>query len=445
MIDTLHSLLQSGYEYTRKHPQLLMTILLIVLIPVSFLMSGQQFLSASKDNQERLEKEKIGILHDVFSSVLTTASFATQISQTEIENISANNPDITEFKVVKEEENVVKVIASLDPALIGTWDTNPELYRLSNINPNESFIIPYAENGVRYWKSYRLIRSVSGDDYYLYTKTSLQSIDAIFAERILNAYIWLVGILVVVLALVIRHVKLIDYAYLYREIKKADEMKDLFTNMIAHELRAPLTAMRGYASMIEERTDIPTDVQQYAGIIQNSSERLVDVVSDLLDVARIHSGKLSIEKTSVNLKNVIDSVMHELESTALEKSISLQFEASKEDVVINTDGNRLHQAIANLVSNALKYTKAGTITISLEVRTDRVEIRIKDTGMGISAENQKNLFAPFFRVEGKEMDATIGTGLGMWITKQLVELLKGSIAVESIRGVGTHIVVTLPK
>jgi signal transduction histidine kinase len=248
-----------------------------------------------------------------------------------------------------------------------------------------------------------------------------------------------------VLALVIRHVRLIDYAYLYSEIKKVDEVKDLFTNMIAHELRAPLTAMRGYASMIEERTDVPEDVKKYAGIIQNSSERLVDVVSDLLDVARIRSGKLSIEHSSVHIQDVIKAVVHELNASAIEKKIKLQLELPEEDIILNTDGNRLHQAIANLVSNSLKYTKAGDIRIRLEARTDRVEIRIKDTGMGISAENQKNLFAPFFRVEGKEMEATIGTGLGMWITKQLVELLKGSIAVESIRGVGTHIVVTLPK
>ena len=83
--------------------------------------------------------------------------------------------------------------------------------------------------------------------------------------------------------------------------------------------------------------------------------------------------------------------------------------------------------------------------MSVEDRTDRVEIRVKDTGMGISADNQKNLFAPFFRVASVEVDQTIGTGLGMWITKQIIELMRGSIGVESIHGVGTHIVVTLPK
>ncbi len=445
MIDTISVLLQDGYEYIRKHPQLLMTLILIVVIPVGFLMSGQQFLNAAKDNQERLEKDRIGMMHDVFASLLKTTNFNSQLVQNEIESVASHNPDIKKFRVAKEDGDVVKIIASLDIESVGTWDDEPETYRISNINPNESLIVPYAESGVRYWESYRLVRSNNGDDYYIYTETSLEYIDSLFASRIVTAYYWLCSILIVVLLLLLRHVKLIDYAYLYKETKKANEMKDLFTNMIAHELRAPLTAMRGYASMIRERDGVSDEVLEYASRIEDSSLRLVAVVSDLLDVARIHSGKLSISKEELNIQKTISAVIEGMESTAKEKGISISREGILGDIYITSDEKRLFQALSNLVSNSLKYTKAGAITLSIEDRKDRIEIRIKDTGMGISAENQKNLFAPFFRVEGKEMDSTIGTGLGMWITKQLIELLRGSIAVESIRGVGTHVVVTLPK
>lgn len=260
----------------------------------------------------------------------------------------------------------------------------------------------------------------------------------------MSAYYWLFGILAIVLLLVIRHVRLIDYAYLYSETKKANEMKDLFTNMIAHELRAPLTAMRGYASMIREK-DTNVETSGYAQRIEDSAERLVLIVSDLLDVARIHSGKLSIKNERTDIQKVITSVLETLESSAQEKQITLKQESILPELVVNIDSKRFHQALTNLVSNSIKYTKAGNIGISIEERRDRVELRVKDTGMGISAENQKNLFAPFFRIENTETEGTVGTGLGMWITKQLIELMKGSIAVESIRGVGTHIVVTLPK
>ncbi len=97
-----------------------------------------------------------------------------------------------------------------------------------------------------------------------------------------------------------------------------------------------------------------------------------------------------------------------------------------------------------MVSNALKYTKTGTITVALEKVKGRYEIRVKDTGMGISAEDQRRLFAPYFRVASPDVDRTTGTGLGMWITKRMIEEMGGSIDVESIKGVGTHIVISFP-
>ena len=227
--------------------------------------------------------------------------------------------------------------------------------------------------------------------------------------------------------------------------KHANEMKDLFTNMIAHELRAPLTAMRGYASMIMEKMDISHEVKLSATRIEQSASRLSLIVTDLLDVARIQSGKLSMRSERVNITEVINSVIDAMRIVAQEKHITIESDTRVAPTYIQGDEKRLYQAFINLVSNAVKYTKAGAITVSLEERTDRVEVRVKDTGVGMSAEHQKQLFAPFFRIENTETEGTVGTGLGMWITKQLVELMNGSIAVESIKGVGTHVVVTLPK
>lgn len=444
MIDTLITFILNGYTYIKKHPQLLMTLLLIIVIPIAFLVSGQQFLNAARGNQETLEKDRIGMLHDVLGTFITVVQVNQSLVQREIERIKLLNPDIIEFSIGKEEGVSVKILASIATEEINSNAENPDLYRTSNISPSSSLIFSSSAQGVRYWHGYRLVRAESGEHYYIYTKTSLAHIDALFASRIQTAYIWLLGILAVVLLLVVRHVRLIDYAYLYSETKKANEMKDLFTNMIAHELRAPLTAMRGYASMIREKQGVEPEIQKNATNIETAAGRLVLIVSDLLDVARIHSGKLAVNNARTNIHPLINSVIDALQVSAHEKSIQISGE-SISDVYINVDEKRLHQALTNLVSNSIKYTKAGKILVSLQEKNDRIEIRVKDTGMGISAENQKNLFAPFFRVENAEVSATVGTGLGMWITKQLIELMRGSIAVESIQGVGTHIVVTLPK
>lgn len=444
MIDSLGMQFQNGYAYIRKHPQLLVTMLLVVVIPFAFLLSGQQFLSATRDNQEQLERERIGMLHDVFVSLMYASDFDPTTIQNEIIRIAERNPDVTEFLVAQETEQGILVVASLEPERIGTIDTTTP-YQMSHVSPDESVILPYAHDGIRYWKSYKLVTNSEGNEFYLVTETSLEHIDALFSSRIMYAYYWLAAILIIVLFLVIRHVKLIDYAYLYKETRKANEMKDLFTNMIAHELRAPLTAMRGYASMIHEDSGSNNAIQTYATRIERSAERLVFIVNDLLDVARIQSGKLTMQADRTNVQKIISSVLEGMESSAKAKKITLTNEGFKNDVFITVDEKRLFQALTNLVSNAIKYTNSGEIKVHTEDRNDRIEIRVMDTGMGISATDQKNLFAPFFRVENSEMEQITGTGLGMWITKQLIELMKGSVAVESIKGVGTHIVVTLPK
>lgn len=443
MIDYVLIALHNGYAYIRKHPQLLLTILLIAVIPVAFLVSGQQFLNAARTNQESLERERIGTFHDVFVSYIRAVGVSPEAIETEMRSLSTQNTDIQRFSLGRKDAEGIRIIASINADERGMIIGDTALYQTANISPDRTIVSPVVEHTIRYWQAVRLFE-VEGVSYYLFTETSLAHLDALFSERIRTAYYWLFGILAVVLLLVLRHVRLIDYAYLYRETKRANEMKDLFTNMIAHELRAPLTAMRGYASLIIENRTITEDVRTHAERIEQSAGRLVLIVNDLLDVARIHSGKLAIKSERVNVRAVITQVVDAMRMVAKEKHIAIDASVHS-DVYIDGDEKRLYQALTNLVSNAIKYTKAGSIGLTLEERGAYAEIRVKDTGMGMSAENQKQLFAPFFRIENTETEGTVGTGLGMWITKQLVELMKGSIDVESIKGVGTHVVITLPK
>jgi signal transduction histidine kinase len=433
-----------GLTYVKTHPQFLFTLLLIVIIPVAFFFSGQQFLNASKENQETLENGRIGLMHDVFLSLIIASNADIAVIQKEIERTVRLNPDIVDFRVVQKSTEGFTAIAALDTSLIGVVDPNRLVYDSAFINPDQSFIQPIEVESKRYIRGVRLVEFGS-DVFVIYTVTSREAIDQVFANRIVAAYYWLFGILVVVMMLVLRHVRLIDYGYLYRETKKANEMKDLFTNMIAHELRAPLTAIRGYASMITESDTVQKEEKEYALRVKDSAERLLAIVNDLLDVARIQSGKLKVEVNSADVSKIVVAVCEELSPSALEKNIMLTHTGT--DVVNEglIDPQRTHQAITNLVSNAIKYTKEGSIDLSIEDKFNTVEIRVKDTGMGISASDQKQLFAPFFRVESDDVSQITGTGLGMWITRQLIELMGAKIGVESIKGVGTHIVVTVPK
>lgn len=444
MISFLTRNVQRGFTYVRENPNLILILLLILVLPVILWYTNQQYLSAGLENQDRLQKDRIGLMQDVIHSLLVAADYDPSVVQRELDRIAELNPDITEFRVAKRQGTDIVPIAALDQAVLGRPVENPQFYMNALVEVNdESLIFPTRENGERVWYTYRAIESNTGEIYFVYTKLSLASVDAAFAANTSSANWSFVYLYLFIIILAVWHIKMTDYRYLYQQMKKANEMKDLFTNTIAHELRAPLTAIRGYATMVEEKVE--GEPKTYAQRVNQSSQRLIAIVNDLLDVARLQSGKLSVEKAKTDLSPVISAVLEELRASAEEKSLELLSEGTDTAHVVQIDETRFHQALSNLVSNAIKYTQAGSVTVALSETKEKVEVRVKDTGMGIESADQKKLFAPFFRVDSTDVSQITGTGLGMWITQELIERMGGTIGVESIKDVGTHVVISLPK
>ncbi len=445
MISRILFILERGLRYLKEHPQLLFILILLFVIPVLFLHSGQRFLDVGRENQERIQKDRIGILQDAFTSVLITSDFSPEIMQREIERITKLNPDIIDFNIARLEGFDVVPIAALNQETIGLPIEDPVNYKSALVvAEDESLIREVYFQDARWWLTYKAVQDNEGTFYFIYTLFSFEKIDNLFKQRERDALYSLFFVYIFIMALAYWHIRLTDYRYLYIKVQKANEMKDLFANMIAHELRAPLTAIKGYSSMMNESLKDP-EQQKHAKRITDSAERLLTIVNDLLDVARIQSGKLAFQKENFDVSEVVIAVIDELHISAQEKNIILKHIGTDTSHVVMGDRMRLHQAITNLVSNAIKYTNDGEIELSVAQKFNKVVIRVKDTGMGISAEDQKQLFAPFFRVKNDDVSQITGTGLGMWITKQLIELMGAKIGVESIKGVGTHIVVTLNK
>jgi two-component system, NarL family, sensor histidine kinase EvgS len=154
---------------------------------------------------------------------------------------------------------------------------------------------------------------------------------------------------------------------------------------------------------------------------------------------------LELDTKPLDIRTVIQAVVDANNLTATQKGLTLTFTKPESEIIHPLDEKRFFQIIQNLVTNAVKYTQKGGVDVTLEQTHFEISIRIKDTGMGISAEDQQKLFQPFARVGGVEKTNITGTGLGMWITRQMIALMNGSITVESIKGVGTHVVVTLKR
>lgn len=444
MISHLFQWLEQGSRYIRRHPQLLFVLVLILVVPFLFLYVGQQFLEVGRTNQDRLQKDRIGLMHDAFVSIMYASHFSTSTLQAEVDRIASVNPDLLAFNIAELRGESLITLARLDTPTADDNSSYSDYYRSAAVRPSESLIYERDTPDGRTWLAYRAVERTPGQFYFIYTRFSLAAIDQLFSTREHSAYYALGYVYLVMFVLAFWHIKLTDYRYLYEQERQRGKNAELFINMTVHELRSPTTAIRGYASMIHE-SPLASDVPEFAHQITTAAERMLTIINDLLDVARIQAGKLTMDRFEVDAGTVVTAVVEELKVAAITKHITLTKAGVERTHVILADRTRLQQALTNLVSNAIKYTEAGTIEVAVEESESTVDLIVKDTGAGISFRDQQKLFAPFFRVDGKSTEHVTGTGLGMWVTKQLIELMGGTVAVESIRGVGTHLIVSFPK
>lgn len=243
---------------------------------------------------------------------------------------------------------------------------------------------------------------------------------------------------------------LLGRLYALRDVTKereVDRMKSEFVSLVSHELRTPLTSIKGYAYLLVsgETGDVASEQHTFAQVIIDNADRLSAMIDAFLDLSRIESGRMELLRAPVDLAALIASVITSVRPQAEAKHQRLVTEITGNLPPLFGDAGRLVQIMTNLVSNAQKYTPpGGTITVSARQEGASLHLAVADTGIGISPEEQAQLFTRFYRANNRETQAVGGTGLGLAITKSLVELHGGSISVQSEPGAGATFTVTLP-
>jgi signal transduction histidine kinase/ligand-binding sensor domain-containing protein/DNA-binding NarL/FixJ family response regulator len=229
----------------------------------------------------------------------------------------------------------------------------------------------------------------------------------------------------------------------------ADQAKSAFLANMSHELRTPLNAILGFSNLLREGGNTSEEQRKDLDIINRSGEHLLELINDVLDMAKIESGRTVLENAPCDVHSLVRDVAGMMQARAKEKGLQLLVQQSADfPRIVLTDGSKLRQILINLVGNAIKYTERGGITLRLdgvpEESSDRMLLRfeVDDTGIGIATEDQARVFEPFVRV-GRQA-AQDGTGLGLAIVRQYVELLGGTIHLESMPGLGSQFRVQLP-
>ncbi len=231
------------------------------------------------------------------------------------------------------------------------------------------------------------------------------------------------------------------------QLREVDKLKTQFLANMSHELRTPLNSIIGFSRVILKGIDGPLTEMQRTDLssIHQSGKHLLDLINNILDLSKIEAGKMELSFAPTNLKSLLDGTVSTAIGLVKDKDVKIIAEIPEKLPPVWGDETRLRQVLLNLVSNAAKFTEKGSITIAAGADADNVWVSVKDTGIGIAAENQQRIFDEFMQVDGSTTRKSGGTGLGLPITKKFIEMHNGTIAVDSVLGEGSTFMVTLPR
>lgn len=265
---------------------------------------------------------------------------------------------------------------------------------------------------------------------YLQRPEPFSEMDARFTSRLAN-----------------RAAAAIENARLYHAVQQANLAKSQFVSVVSHELRIPMTSIKGYTDLLRQGVVGPVNEQQcnFLDVIRNNVERMTALVSDLSDISRVETGRLKLESAMIQVTPCIEETLNSLRPKMQEKDQTLRANIPANLPSVFADPNRLVQVLTNLVSNAWKYTpQGGQIRIAARSHDGRLRIEVIDNGIGIKPEDQARLFSQFFRSDDPQVRSEQGWGLGLSVAKRIVELMGGELGFDSTLGKGSTFWFTLP-
>lgn len=463
MIKRLRALLK-GLKSLRKSPELIYSLSLIVIIPGLLIINTYIIVTSFNDVVNFEIRDKAGLAASLLKETFQDSDPET--AQSKINNISRRTTDSKGYQYFRQLDYLTKtdedfnVVASNERERIGqkiqpqsdsnTRDESFDSRYYTQINlswaERQDIVISVFNKEEPGYLISTLVTDSNGKRAgIVYAFVSYKHIGILNQEATNKGLLVLAISVLVVLLLLLNRSRVYQYSTLFKQLKQVDEMKDDFISIASHELRTPLTSIKGNLSLLLEEHGLSEE--QRDEILKNaaaSTQQLTELVGDLLDVSRIEQNRLQLVMEEVDLNEFMQKIIEELKVQADQKGLELTFAADKTLPRIRSDKTKLRQVFINLIGNAIKYTEKGSVAVSAETDENAVSVLIRDTGIGMTPEQRAKLFDKFYRIRTTQTQNITGTGLGLWITRQLIEKMGGEIYVDSIEGSGTQIKFTIP-
>jgi signal transduction histidine kinase len=439
-------------KFLKDNKQVVYSIALMILIPGVVILNTWMFSTSFRETIDQSLQDKAVGIGESFNAGAASKLNSPEEMQSFINDWRIYNEDTKFLDVFYRDNDNFKLVATMNNSdKLGKID-NSFVYNVSWNNDWPSAQKIYESNGKtnsQYWLVVMPLKDSSGQKQALLSmKLSADVIGTIMALVLSKSYWVLLLTIVFIVLLLLVNSRLFEYSILYNKIKEVDAMKDEFISMASHELRTPVTVIRGYATMMLEEAEklgVNQEAKDYLSIIDVSSERLNNLIEDLLNVSRIEQGRLKVDLKDMEVWPIVEETVKEMKIQADNKGLALSCVLdSSTKSLIRADKDRLKQVLINTIGNSIKYTPSGSVEVKALNRDNNLVLVIKDTGIGMTAKEREHLFEKFYRIKSKKTEDIIGTGLGLWITKQIIELMKGTIMIDSMEGVGTQVTLEFP-
>ena len=439
--------IKQRFQFSRPKVEFAYSIFIIIFVPALLVFNTLWLLNNTKQDMDSELRRKADLANQAIASSISLNINDEYKVQSILDQIMSNSDEMESINVLVPLGEKFRVMAASDASQVGLEYSDVQSSMVWAKEQSIATLINSASNkeDERLWKVLTPVKLDNKKVALVDSTVSVKDVDELTAATFRQSLIILVATVLAILLLFVNHFRFVEYAMLFKKLKELDEMKSDFLSIATHELKSPMAVISGYIDMVLEQkeTKIDEQAEKYLKKALEQTNRLSVLVADLLNVSRIEQGRIKYDMAEVKVNEVIENIMALYTEKAEEKGLKLQYKPM-DLPTIWADPGRIQEIFTNLIDNAIKYSERGEVRVEHKIDGNHLVTLVSDDGLGMSVEAQKKLFQRFYRVKTDKTATISGTGLGLWIIKQYIEAMKGSIALNSEEGKGTTFTVSFP-
>lgn len=439
----------------RERREIIYSVIILLLVPLLLGLNTVLFTKSVRKDFNTELRRKADLVNTIIAETIKSRLQNAQVTPAEVSDLIASmkkeRPELRTIRVVvPSKATKYEILAStIESDKISTSDTL-QFDVVSGYKKPVAKLVEVSDQSSS-GSAWDVATPVVSSDQEVIALVNSQvltgDVDQLIDKTFTRAFVVVLLSILATFGLLAYHFKFIAYADLLRKQKEINQTMNDFLSVATHELKAPMSIIKGYtASTLEgDFGELPAKMHEPLGTVLAQTDRLNNLVLDLLNISRIEQGKLIFEMQPVAITDVVKLIVSNYRQSAAEKGIQIVYEPVSDLPTVLADPGRVQEIMTNLIDNAVKYSLVGTVTITHSIDGSMVKTAVRDTGIGMNSQERSRLFQRFYRVKNDQTKGISGTGLGLWIIKQYIEKMGGKIEVDSIVGTGTEFSVWLKK